>query len=295
MKFKIHEDNLFDAFDKLTTPMEGLTIEQRCNYDSLQIDFAMKGLGDVNYRDRKGATPVMRRALEGDLLGVKKLVALGADLSIRSLLGIGVQSYASTGGDEKVISYLKGLFLENEELFRVSNTESILEFFSACGNDDLEKVKSFIDNGMNVNVRRPVNGNTGAMQAAFDGSIKVLKYLFDQDACLGMRNNHNIGIMKFALRGKNQEVNSFLIKLYDKDNTLFEHGIFCNTKNYMYDELKILAYEIGSDLFGDVNSFKMRRRNPPKISKDSSESFVHKETSRRELGSQGKSKSYGVY
>ena len=102
-------------------------------------------------------------------------------------------------GREEYINQLKGYhyILDNQSkviehnYFRIKNKKLEEKLDAAVARDDLEKVKSLINQGAEIE-NRDQFGNTALMCAAWSACINVLSYLIEIGATIDNKDNEGI-------------------------------------------------------------------------------------------------------
>ena len=89
--------------------------------------------------------------------------------------------------------------------------EEELELIEACENDDLEKVKSLIGIGINVNAQND-NNFTALMGASSSGNLRIVKYLICKGADIDAQDKDGMTALMWAANCKKSEVVKYLIE-----------------------------------------------------------------------------------
>ncbi len=138
---------------------------------------------NINIKDDYGVTPIMRAAQLNNLRIVKLLMKKGADIKMKSDGGSTALDFASHSGALDIVKLLleKGGDIDNDK-------KGLTEFIIACENNQLDKVKEFIENGINVDMQKS-NGHTALMGASSNGHVDVIKVLIANGAKFNIDKN----------------------------------------------------------------------------------------------------------
>jgi ankyrin repeat protein len=121
---------------------------------------------------------LLRASAKGDLAGVKKLVAEGADVNAADGSGRTSLLEAVWAGHLDVVKFL----VEKGAQVDLADKAGYTPLMRACEEGHLPVVTFLITKGASVNSRGKVKGTTPLMLAAEQGHVKVLEALIAHDA-----------------------------------------------------------------------------------------------------------------
>ncbi|OUL34366.1 hypothetical protein BV372_14115 [Nostoc sp. T09] len=135
---------------------------------------------NVNQQDIQGQTALMHALGYSDLGVITALIEAGADLNIRDRDGNTALMKAEFAGKSKAANILKQAGASQEGLKEV-------ELIQAVNHGDIEKVKSLLQEKINVNLR--VGETTALCRAAFKGHHEIAKLLIAAGADVNQRSS----------------------------------------------------------------------------------------------------------
>ncbi len=158
---------------------------------------------------------LIKHAQNGDLAGVQRCIANGADVNAKNSDGCTALIMASDRGYLDVVKYLveNGADINAEGVikrllvFRFSH--SALEISSFNGH--LDVVKYLISKRADVNAEDS-NGNTALMWASQNGHLNVVKYLAENGADVNAKNIDGKTVLTFASQEEHLNVVKYLVE-----------------------------------------------------------------------------------
>lgn len=127
---------------------------------------------DPKYKE----TPLMLACMRNDSISVKKLINKGAYVNLESKAGYTALRYAARNdfGEASLLRYLvsKGAKINDQNVPLIDAVQS----------GSLKKVKFLVENGADVNKRRPVNGLSALFEAGSSGYLDIAIYLINNGA-----------------------------------------------------------------------------------------------------------------
>jgi ankyrin repeat protein len=156
------------------TPLHVAIANHKIETASLLIQ---KG-ADVNTKDRKGNTPLHAAAVKGDIKTANLLISKGADVNAENKYGLTPVSRAllSDGGGRLMVELL------------VSKGAKVSVLHLAAYRGDIDKVRSILEKGTNVDVRDKA-GHTSLFYAASAGQLHVIEFLISKGADVNAKDN----------------------------------------------------------------------------------------------------------
>jgi ankyrin repeat protein len=135
---------------------------------------------DVNTKDIKGNTPLHAAAVKGDIKTANLLISKGADVNVENKYGLTPVSRAllSDGGGRLMVELL------------VSKGAKVSALHLAAHRGDIDKVRSILEKGTNVDVRDKA-GHTPLFYAASAGQLHVVEFLISKGADVNAKDNRD--------------------------------------------------------------------------------------------------------
>lgn len=93
------------------------------------------------------------------------------------------------------------------------------DIFNAVYDEDIDKIKKFINDGIDINIKDTFNGDTPLMQAAMYDSIKSINILLELGADVNIKNNDGVDAIRYSIDIGNRVITK----------NLLEHGADINT------------------------------------------------------------------
>lgn len=184
---------------------------------------------NVNYRDKKGNTPLIKASLNNNFDTIKYLIENGANINERNKNRKDAIVFATINGNLEIIKYLieKGAYVNGKDLLRFATI-----------NGNLDIIKYLIQNGEDVNNYTYKYENSLLENAISRGRFEIVKYFIES----GVRPINYY--LKIAINKKYFEIIEYLV---DKCS-----DINCNDINLkdVFD-VKIIKYLIKRGL--DIN------------------------------------------
>lgn len=170
--------------------------------DSIPSNLA-KG-AKINARDDLGRTPLIWAAERGHIDTVKLLLHYGAKVNIKDSSGASALIAAFSNGHIEVAELLKdnGATLTSKDRERT--------FHSACYYGKLEVVKSFVEQGVNIEVPDS-EGYTALHDASGEGHDDIVEFLLQHGANVNARSHDGwTPLLRACLRDKIQTMSKLL-------------------------------------------------------------------------------------
>ncbi len=96
----------------------------------------------------------------------------------------------------------------------MKDEEKISYFWQAANLDDLDKVKHYLENGIDVNATDRWSGFTALSGASLGGQLEIVKYLIDNGADINHVNKDGHTSLYLALDASHGEVAKYLVEKY---------------------------------------------------------------------------------
>ena len=132
---------------------------------------------NINLKGEEGFTALMRAAVAGYVDSTKALIEAGADLNLRDDNGNTAMMWAECNRHHKIVALLKEAGASEKGMDEIALIE-------AADKGDIEKVRSLLQAGANVNYRQ---NSTPLCQAAQTGNYEIVKMLIDAGADVNLR------------------------------------------------------------------------------------------------------------
>jgi ankyrin repeat protein len=162
-------DALADSTQRLSE-VESLQLEIQRGDEGAVLQRIDNGLS-VNYRLNEGRTLLMEAARWGRLNLVRELLQRGADVTLKDSQGLGARDFAQ--------NYPEILRLLPLEL----SIEKLAELFHLARTGEWRKLKTELDQGVDVNLVEPATGDTLLISAARVGARGVIGMLIRYPNC----------------------------------------------------------------------------------------------------------------
>ncbi len=127
-----------------------------------------------------------------------------------------------------------------------------LQLVIASSKGDLEKVKSLLKQGADINTVYEI-GNTVLMNTISMNQLEVAKFLINEGADLSIKNNHNLTPLMLASRKGNLEIVKLLVKAGADVHAKDEYGQTALTLSAGYGHKEVATFLIksGADIKDD--------------------------------------------
>jgi len=209
---------------------------------------------DVEKSDSSGETPLIHAIKSGNLTIVKCLIDGGANLNKENSLGNKPLVVAFKNNNTKIVKCLiengandnpnnenndSTKMDENETIFdlfekneanltdsdesKYKNHLSILSLINAINREDIEKVKSLIESGVDIN-RRNLDGCTPLFYAVKTGNLEITKCIVEKKAFLNLMDRYGYTPLSHAVKIENLEIVKYLIENEININVINEYG-----------------------------------------------------------------------
>lgn len=156
--------------------------------DAIELLIA-KG-ADVDAKDRAGYTPLVYAIWQNDKDIVELLLSKGADVNVEDNAGYTPYYWASMDATKAIV-----------ELLTAKGAATISTIHLAARAGDFAKVKRFIEEGTDINVRDK-GGETPLFSAVLADNDDVAKFLLDKGADVNAKNNIGRTPLHFAIRAR---------------------------------------------------------------------------------------------
>jgi len=165
---------------------------------------------NVNVKDDDGYTPLVYAIWENDKDMVELLISKGADVNAVDKDGLTPYYWAAMQGSNDLVELLAA---------KGAAPESIIHLAARAG--DLAKVKSFIEDGTNVNARDK-GGETPLFSAVLADNSDVAKFLITKGADVNAKDGGGVTPLNFVIRSRGKK---------DMVELLISKGADVNAKN----------------------------------------------------------------
>ena len=190
------------------------------------------------------------------LAKIDMLVRLGVDVNGKSR-GKSALIWAKEQGEEKISEFLShnGAVEERiskEEVEKITG-EMRRKMIWDC---NLEMVKSYIEKGADINLKRGTLNGTSLFLVASHGDLECMKYLIDEGGNINVINNKGQSILDYALVEGNIEIAELLVKegiSVNSENVRDKTILMILIDSNVRDEWYKRALEIAIDAGVDVN------------------------------------------
>ena len=195
--------------------------------DLSAVSAALANGADVNAKNIKGLTALMKASIEGHADVVKLLLDKGADVNARTDSGYMALTAASWAGHADSVK----LLLDNGADVNVKDVEGGTVLMGASWAGHVDVVKLLLDNGADINAKDP-EGRTALMAASLNGNKDIVRVLVKAGA---KEDNDS----KLILATRNGDLAAV--------STALNNGANVNAK-YTYDKTALMvASEMGHE------------------------------------------------
>jgi ankyrin repeat protein/L-ascorbate metabolism protein UlaG (beta-lactamase superfamily) len=157
------------------------------------VDYSLNHGIDINIKDRRGLPPVWFSISGKQPAMLRKLIALGADLSAKNPQGDDLLFRAARAGDVEVFQIL----LDNGFRYDERNTWEVTPLQYALNADALDIVKLLVEKGADLNATMG-GGMTSLHHAAMSRKAGGIHYLLDRGADINARNQAGVTPLLFC-------------------------------------------------------------------------------------------------
>jgi ankyrin repeat protein len=163
----------------------------------------------INSQLKDGRTPLYVAVCNNNLVAVKYLIELGANLEIEEYENGNTALMAAISlGYNQVIDYLISSGANIHAINKNDNT--IIHFAAIC--DNLPIVQYAFEHGCDIN-KKDKEGNCAILFAAGNGFKKIVDYLLEQDAEIDIIDSEKMSLLHICiLHDRNEILNSILYK-----------------------------------------------------------------------------------
>lgn len=173
---------------------------------------------DVNAADEKFGETALMKALKTDSLEV-----------VRSLLQTAANIYLTNYNGQQALDLAVSPSAQDLILQKKRTHEKIL--FSVITHGQLDKVRAWLNYGVDIEALHPESGVTVVMQAVLSEQADVLKYLIKQGAETHIKDIHNMTAYDYAKQVGNEEILTILMVEMENHFNHLMKAIFQGTKS----------------------------------------------------------------
>lgn len=181
------------------------------------INYLLKQKININAQNNIGLTPLIYTAKNNESSLMKKLLAKGASLKLKSINDIEALGYAIKYQNYSIFHLLIKLTNKNK---KYTNKQELL--VKACFDGKISPLKKLLTNDIDINFRYYL-GFTLLMFAANSGNQPIVEYLIKNGANVNQKNNMNDTALRMATVTNLRTV-KILIKHGAKINHLTKNG-----------------------------------------------------------------------
>jgi len=177
-------------------PMAGRSqsIEQRALSSAFPVEKAKTVDTGAGLSDKDAE--LIGAAFKGDLAAVSAALANGADVNAKNNKGLTALMKASAGGHADVVKFL----LDKGADVNSKNTNGYTALMAASWSGHADVVKLLLDRGVDVKAK-DIEGGTALMGASWAGHADVVKLLLDKGADVNAKDNKGITVLMHASAG----------------------------------------------------------------------------------------------
>lgn len=183
------------------------------------IELLLVNGADVNVRNKWGGTYLDRVARDGKTEIVKILLAKGADFQSQNNIGRTAMGLAKENGHESTFELIR------EHAIQAGCANEIMSPFDYAAIGDMQKIKTLISTGMDVNSKNP-NGSTLLHAVSAKGHKDIAEHLIGKGAKVNTTNGKGrTPLVQATLGGHFEIVELFLTKGADLTTTYDDKGL----------------------------------------------------------------------
>ena len=171
-----------------------------------EVISAIKGKGDINYKDEFGKTPLHHSAAYGQIDTVKYLVSHGADINVKDNVGDTPLQIAAYEGHKDLVVFLVS---EGADVDTV-NSYGVRPILSAIFGENSDIAKFLVSNGADVNVRKKF-GNAPIHEATKLGKLDLVQFLISNGADINIKGQFGYTALHYAVENQKFEIVKYLV------------------------------------------------------------------------------------
>ena len=194
-------------------------VKSAADGDAGRLDVLVKS-GHVNVNSTAEASPkcspIMEAAKNGHLMCVKQLVENGAEVGAADEDGMTAFHYSCASGHDDCVDALLGY--DCNVTAKTSSEETGFDLATKAGHTSvlsvmqtamiaeakagaLDKMRKYLDTGVDVDTRASENGSTAVMQAAEAGKVACVQDLLAREANIGITDSEGMSALLYSAKG----------------------------------------------------------------------------------------------
>ncbi len=166
------------------------------------VQYLLDKGANINAKDRRGWTPLHMAAAAGRIEIVKLLLAKGADVNVGDIRGGTALWYANEQGNEEIVELLRSHGAKEQA--------PTISLHQAARDGDLEKVKSLISGGADINAMDDRLAGTPLHLAAYYAHHDLVEFLISKGANVNAPNKWNRTALDEAVDQDHDEIAAVL-------------------------------------------------------------------------------------
>ena len=174
---------------------------------------------DVNYRTKRGLTPLHNAAQNGSQDSVRFLVESGADVNYRTSDGFTPLHFAAQKDNLDIVRYL----VESKADFNCRTSDGFTPLHYAAQKDNLDIVRLLVESRADVNYRTG-DGFTPLHYAAQKENLDTVRFLVESRANVNFRTRGGLTPLHYAAQKKNLDIVRYLVETGAKVNRKTRDG-----------------------------------------------------------------------
>ncbi|KAL4734492.1 ankyrin repeat-containing domain protein [Aspergillus similis] len=145
------------------------------------ISLLLQHGADIEYKDRRGCSPLLLAALNNHVSAAGLLISRGADLLVKNMNGHSPISAALRNGSDETLRLLLGA-LESHSPDYVSRGLQVLLIAASGNGGHIGWIQYALSRGAHVNYRESEHDSTALLVAARTASLATVKFLLENGA-----------------------------------------------------------------------------------------------------------------
>ncbi len=196
------------------------------------IDILLDAGMDINLKNFQGLTALDIAIAEKNTETIKFLLKKGAKITKNGYTNI-FEAFVKS----KDIEFIKWLLENHYDEEMVTDAA-----FEACYYGNLEILKTFIENGLNINVGEKYSKETLLMKASYNGQVNIVRYLIEKGSDVNLKSSEKNTALMFAAGGGHLEIVKILVEKGSDLNAVNKYGWNALMQAVLVNHYKIVEY-----------------------------------------------------